>query len=56
MEEIVTLLQQIKGYELAARTRDNFISSMQKDSPEIMFSVKYLRPNLTNSMDLYYGA
>ncbi|WP_455673203.1 RagB/SusD family nutrient uptake outer membrane protein [Phocaeicola sp.] len=56
MEEIVTLLQQIKGYELAARTRDNFISSMQKDSPEIMFSVRYLRPNLTNSMDLYYGA
>lgn len=56
MEEIIKLLQDIKGYSLAARTRDNFISTMQKDSPEIMFSVRYLRPNLTNSMDLYYGA
>lgn len=56
MEEIVTLLQSIQGYRLAARTRDNFISTMQKDSPEIMFSVRFLRPNLTNSMDLYYGA
>lgn len=56
MEEIVRLLQEIKGYKLANRTRDNFISSLQKDSPEIMFSVRYLRPNLTNAMDLYYGA
>lgn len=56
MEEIVTLLQSISGYKLADRTRDNFISSKQKDSPEIMFSVRFLRPNLTHSMDLYYGA
>lgn len=56
MEEIVSLLQSISGYRLAARTRDNFLSTMQKDSPEIMFSVRYLRPNLTHSMDLYYGA
>lgn len=56
MEEIVTLLQSISGYSLAPRTRDNFISTLQKDSPEIMFSVRYLRPNLTHSMDLYYGA
>lgn len=56
MEEIIPLLQSISGYRLAARTRDNFLSTMQKNSPEIMFSVRYLRPNLTNEMDLYYGA
>lgn len=56
MEQIVKLLQEIKGYSLSARTRDNFISSMQKDSPEIMLSIRYLRPNLTNAIDLYFGA
>lgn len=56
MQEIVTLLQTISGYSLADRTRDNFLSEKQASSPEIMFSVRYLRPNLTNSTDLYYGA
>ena len=36
--------------------RDNFISAQQLASPEIMFSVRYLAPNTTHSMDLYYGA
>lgn len=56
MKEVVTLLQTIKGYQLADRTRDNFLSDKQANSPEIMFSVRYLRPNLTNALDLYYGA
>lgn len=56
MGEIVTLLESIQGYSLADRMRDNFISTMQLDSPEIMFSVRYLAPNITHSMDLYYGA
>ena len=56
MEEVLTLLQSIKGYSLDARVRDNFISEKQLASPEIMFSVRFLRPNLTHSMDLYYGA
>lgn len=56
MQEIVTLLQTISGYSLAERTRDNFISEKQASSPEIMFSVRYLRPNLTNNTDLYYAA
>lgn len=56
MKEVVPLLESIKGYSLAARTRDNFVSSMQLASPEIIWSVRYLAPNLTNSMDLYYGA
>lgn len=56
MGEIVSLLESIQGYELADRMRDNFISSMQLASPEIMFSVRYLAPNSTHSMDLYYAA
>lgn len=56
MSAIVTLLESIQGYELANRMRDNFISSKQLASPEIMFSVRYLAPNTTHSMDLYYGA
>lgn len=55
MGEIVSLLESIHGYSLANRMRDNFISSMQLSSPEIMFSVRYLAPNITNRMDLYYG-
>ena len=56
MGEIVSLLESIQGYKLADRMRDNFISSRQLSSPEIMFSVRYLAPNSTNSLDLYYGA
>lgn len=56
MGEIVSLLEEIKGYSLADRMRDNFISEKQLASPEIMFSVRYLAPNITHSMDLYYAA
>lgn len=56
MGEIVSLLEGIQGYKLADRMRDNFISSTQLASPEIMFSVRYLAPNSTHNMDLYYGA
>lgn len=56
MGEIVTLLNDIQGYKLADRMRDNFLSAQQLASPEIMFSVRYLAPNTTHSMDLYYGA
>lgn len=56
MKEIVPLLEEIQGYSLADRMRDNFISEKQLSSPEIMFSVRYLAPNITHSMDLYYGA
>ena len=56
MKEIVPLLESIQGYELADRMRDNFISANQLASPEIMFSVRYLAPNIKHSMDLYYAA
>lgn len=55
MGEIVSLLEEIQGYSLADRMHDNFISEKQLSSPEIMFSVRYLAPNITHSMDLYYG-
>lgn len=55
MKGIVPLLEEIQGYSLADRMRDNFISEKQLASPEIMFSVRYLAPNITHSMDLYYG-
>lgn len=56
MGDIITMLETINGYELAGRVRDNFISAKQLDSPEIMFSVRYLAPNICHSMDLYFGA
>lgn len=60
MTEVLTTLDGIKNYtpqkSLTKRTRDNFISVNQASSPEIMFSVRYLQPNITNSIDLYYGA
>lgn len=57
MKEIQLVLDGIRnGYTLADRARDNFISTKQASSPEIMFSVRYLRPNLLNNMDMWYGA
>lgn len=60
MNEVLTTLDGIRNYNpqksLTKRTRDNFISTNQASSPEIMFSVRYLQPNITNSIDLYYGA
>ncbi len=57
MEEILTLLGQIRsGYDLEDRTRDNFLSDKQATSPEIMFSVRYLLPNLTHWANRWYGA
>lgn len=57
MQEIVNLLTSIRsGYSLMPRLRDNFLSSEQAASTEIMFSVRYLQPNLLNSFDLQYGA
>ena len=56
MKEVVPLLESIKGYSLADNFRDNFVSSKQLASPEIIFSVRYLSPNRNNDIDLYFGA
>lgn len=55
LKEVVSLLESINGYSLAESMRDNFIRDKQLSSPEIVFSVRYLRPNILNSIDLYYG-
>lgn len=56
MGAVVTLLETITGYTLSENWRSNFISMGQADNKEIMFSVRYLNPNIKNSVDLYYGA
>lgn len=56
MKDVIPLLESIKGYELAGNLRDNFVSSKQLASPEIIFSVRYLSPNRNNDIDLYFAA
>lgn len=56
IKEVLPLLESIGGYELSGKLRDNFVSSRQLASPEIIYSVRYLTPNRTNNIDLYYGA
>lgn len=56
MKEVVSLLESVKGYDLSENFRDNFVSSRQLASPEIIFSVRYLSPNRNNDLDLYFGA
>lgn len=56
MKEVLPILESIKGYSLSENLRDNFVSTKQLTSPEIIFSVRYLAPNLTNSIDLYFAA
>lgn len=56
MKEVIPLLENIHGYDLAENFRDNFVSSRQLASPEIIMSVRYLSPNRNNEIDLYFGA
>lgn len=55
MSEVLPLLDAVKGYKLADRMRDNFISAKQLECPEIIFSIRYLAPNLTNYLDRHWG-
>lgn len=55
-KEVAALAESVGGYSLAPRMRDNFLSDKQLSSPEIIFSVRFLKPNILHSMDLYYGA
>lgn len=56
MREVIPVLESIQGYTLADNLRQNFVSSEQLASPEIMYSVRYLSPNRNNNIDLYFGA
>jgi starch-binding outer membrane protein, SusD/RagB family len=56
MAAVIPLLEGITGYTLNPDFRANFISRGQAASQEIMYSVRYLTPNLVNNIDLYFGA
>ncbi len=57
MTEILNELKQIKAdYTLAEDVLENFISDKQENCPEIMFSLKFLKPDMRNQMDLFVGA
>lgn len=57
MGEILAELNQIKApYKLADDVLDNFISDRQENCPEIMFSLKFLKPDMRNQIDFYIGA
>lgn len=55
VEEAYQLLNDIKGYSLAERYADNFTYDTQENSPEIIFSIKFLAPNNYNDFDHKYG-
>ena len=56
MAEILTELNQITAsYSLADDILDNFHSSAQSASPEIMFSLRFLKPTFRNQIDLLVG-
>lgn len=55
LKEVVSSLESINDYSLSKSLRENFLETEQISSTEIMFSVRYLRPNLLHQMDLFYG-
>lgn len=56
MAAIVTELNKITApYSLTSDLLDNFHSSKQETSSEIMFSVKFLQPNMRNQIDVFVG-
>ncbi|MDE6482491.1 MAG: RagB/SusD family nutrient uptake outer membrane protein [Rikenellaceae bacterium] len=56
MEEVLTKLNTITApYSLATDVLDNFHSSKQSACPEIMFSLRYLKPTMRNQIDYLVG-
>lgn len=55
MTQALDVLTKITGYSLAPEFSDNFQDLHQENSPEIMFSVKFLAPNNATSADMWYG-
>ncbi len=58
MGEILTELNQIPTglYTLESDVLTNFHSDTQEGSSEIMFSLKFLKPNFRNQVDLFVGS
>lgn len=55
MNDALGLLNQIRGYSLSPDYLDLFQGAGQEGNPEIIFSVKYLAPNLYHSSDREIG-
>jgi hypothetical protein len=59
LNKVVSLCNAIKTsgqYSLAPSMHYNFLAANQLTPKEIMFSVRYAKPNLLNYMEVYYGA
>ncbi len=56
MQEVLSLLQQIKGYTLATDYESIFQPDTQEGNPEIIFSIKYLAPNSYHSLDQWLSS
>ncbi|MDE6482492.1 MAG: RagB/SusD family nutrient uptake outer membrane protein [Rikenellaceae bacterium] len=57
MAEILTELNTITAaYSLAEDVLDNFHTSTQSACPEIMFSLRFLKPDMRNQIDLFIGS
>lgn len=52
LQNILALLESIKGYSLQSNYSDLFESTTQENSPEIMFSVKNLAPSSCTGLDM----
>lgn len=56
LTQVRDLCQQVMSkYTLSKNFEDNFRDATQRNNTEIIFSVNYLAPNNSNSMDMYYG-
>lgn len=55
IQEAFNILSGITGYSLNPNFENNFLSTMQEASPELIFTVKYLAPNSYHNFDQIYG-
>lgn len=55
LEKAYDELKQISGYSLNPEYAYNFYPEEQENSPEIIFSVKYLAPSSSHVCDRYFG-
>ena len=56
MREVLSITEQIHGYDLCDDFESLFQKDMQEDNPEIIFSTKYLAPNNWHTGDLWFVA
>lgn len=55
MRKVVQWCDKVKGYTLDEDLRMAFVESKQMKSQEMIFSVRYAAPNITNSINILFG-